>query len=87
MSERLAIEGGRPIRATLLPYGRQTVDEDDVRHVVEVLRSDWLTTGPTVSEFGQGMPAYRLPLCEGPPPRSTSLGHRVLQYSRSHRPS
>ena len=52
MSEQLAIEGGQPIRATLLPYGRQSVDEDDVRCVVEILRSDWLTTGPTVSEFG-----------------------------------
>ena len=35
----------------MLPYGRQSVDEDDVRSVVEVLRSDWLTTGPKVAEF------------------------------------
>lgn len=34
-----------------LPYGRQQVDEEDVRAVVEVLRSDWLTTGPTVNRF------------------------------------
>lgn len=49
--ERLAIEGGAPVRESLLPYGRQSVDEDDVRAVVEVLRSDWLTTGPKVVEF------------------------------------
>ncbi|MCI0577820.1 MAG: UDP-4-amino-4,6-dideoxy-N-acetyl-beta-L-altrosamine transaminase [Chloroflexi bacterium] len=35
----------------MLPYGRQWLDEDDVAAVVEVLRSDWLTTGPKVAEF------------------------------------
>jgi perosamine synthetase len=34
-----------------LPYGRQAVDEADIQAVVEVLRSDWLTTGPKVAEF------------------------------------
>ena len=34
-----------------LPYGRQIVDEDDIKEVIEVLRSDWLTTGPKVEEF------------------------------------
>lgn len=38
-------------RATLLPYGRQSVDEDDIAAVVAVLRSDWLTTGPMVEQF------------------------------------
>ncbi|HXJ81458.1 MAG TPA: UDP-4-amino-4,6-dideoxy-N-acetyl-beta-L-altrosamine transaminase [Candidatus Methylomirabilis sp.] len=51
MSERLALHGGRPVRGTLLPYGRQTVDEDDVQAVVAALRSDWLTTGPHVPAF------------------------------------
>ena len=36
-----------------LPYGRQTIDDDDINAVIEVLRSDWLTTGPKVSEFEQ----------------------------------
>ncbi|MEA3210639.1 MAG: hypothetical protein QOE70_3696 [Chthoniobacter sp.] len=40
-----------PIRDTLLPYGRQTIDEDDIAAVVEVLRSPWLTTGPKIGEF------------------------------------
>jgi len=47
----LAIEGGRPVRASMLPYGRHCVDEADIEAVVSVLRSDWLTTGPTVDEF------------------------------------
>ncbi|HKK13416.1 MAG TPA: UDP-4-amino-4,6-dideoxy-N-acetyl-beta-L-altrosamine transaminase [Gammaproteobacteria bacterium] len=37
--------------APWLPYGRQCLDEDDVQAVVEVLRSDWLTTGPQVEAF------------------------------------
>ena len=47
----LVIEGGKPVRETLLPYARQSMDEDDIRAVVEVLHSDWLTTGPKVEEF------------------------------------
>lgn len=34
-----------------LPYGRQQVDEDDIAAVAEVLRGDWLTTGPAVAAF------------------------------------
>ncbi len=48
---KLAIYGGSPVRETLLPYGRQSLDEDDIAAVVEVLRSDWLTTGPKVAQF------------------------------------
>src|ERR1700722_14500430 len=50
-AQALAINGGSPVRETLLPYGRQTIDEDDIKAVVEVLRSDWLTTGPKVAGF------------------------------------
>lgn len=35
----------------MLPYGRQSVDDSDVAAVVEVLGSDWLTTGPWVRAF------------------------------------
>jgi perosamine synthetase len=48
---RLAIDGGTPVRANLLPYGRQAVDQEDIEAVTAVLRSDWLTTGPKVAEF------------------------------------
>lgn len=34
-----------------LPYGRQVIDDEDVREVLEVLASDWLTTGPKVETF------------------------------------
>ena len=51
MRDELAIRGGAPVRQTMLPYGRQWLDGDDVEAVVRVLRSDWLTTGPKVGEF------------------------------------
>jgi len=56
--EMLAIDGGSPVRDTLLPYGRQSVDEADIQAVVEVLRSNWLTTGPKVGEFEDEFAAY-----------------------------
>jgi UDP-4-amino-4,6-dideoxy-N-acetyl-beta-L-altrosamine transaminase len=34
-----------------LPYSRHAIDEDDIAAVAEVLRGDWLTTGPAVREF------------------------------------
>jgi perosamine synthetase len=51
IQQALALHGGSPVRATYLPYGRQSIEESDVDAVVEVLRSDWLTTGPKVAEF------------------------------------
>ena len=42
----------------MIPYGRQFIDEDDIKAVTEVLRSDWLTTGPKVAEFEQAVADY-----------------------------
>jgi UDP-4-amino-4,6-dideoxy-N-acetyl-beta-L-altrosamine transaminase len=39
--------------AAFLPYGRQSIDEDDIAAVSDVLRSDWLTGGPAVAQFEQ----------------------------------
>jgi UDP-4-amino-4,6-dideoxy-N-acetyl-beta-L-altrosamine transaminase len=55
---RLAVDGGNPVRPTLLPYGRHSIDDDDVNAVVEVLRSDWLTTGPRVEQFERAVADY-----------------------------
>ena len=35
----------------MLPYGRQSVSDEDIAAVAEVLRGDWLTTGPAVARF------------------------------------
>jgi hypothetical protein len=38
-----------------LPYGRQSIDEDDIAAVTEVLRADFLTGGPAVAAFEQAL--------------------------------
>lgn len=38
-----------------LPYGRQTIDDEDVAAVVGALRGDWLTQGPTVARFEEAL--------------------------------
>jgi perosamine synthetase len=52
-----ALLGGTPVRARMLPYGRQHVDESDVQAVVEALRGDWLTNGPTIARFEEAFAA------------------------------
>ena len=42
----------------MIPYAHQSIDESDVRAVAEVLRSDWVTTGPKVQEFEEAMTAF-----------------------------
>lgn len=41
-----------------IPYGRQSIDENDIKAVEEVLRSDYLTTGPKIEEFERKVAAY-----------------------------
>jgi len=58
MASKLALDGGRPVRASLLKYATQCLDEDDRDAVASVLRGDWLTTGPTVAAFEQALCEY-----------------------------
>ena len=44
--------------ANFLSYGRQIIDNADIQAVVDVLRSDWLTTGPAVERFEADVCAY-----------------------------
>lgn len=41
-----------------IPYGKQTISEDDINSVIEVLKSDFLTTGPKVKEFENAIANY-----------------------------
>ncbi len=41
-----------------IPYGKQTIGEDDINSVIEVLKSDFLTTGPKVKEFEEKIASY-----------------------------
>lgn len=47
-------EGNNPF----IPYGRQLIDSDDIQSVIEVLKSDYLTTGPKVHEFERAVAEY-----------------------------
>lgn len=42
----------------MIPYGRQSIDESDIAAVTEVLRGDWLTTGPFVEAFERAVTDY-----------------------------
>lgn len=41
-----------------IPYGKQTISEDDINSVIEVLKSDFLTTGPKGKEFEEKIASY-----------------------------
>jgi perosamine synthetase len=56
--DKLAIDGGKPVRDTLLAYGRQDIDKNDIDAVVEALKSDYLTTGPNVADFEKEFARY-----------------------------
>lgn len=56
--DKLAIKGGRPIRARKIYYGGQWIEEDDVREVSSVLVSDYLTCGPKVEEVERALEGY-----------------------------
>ena len=42
----------------MIPYGRQSISEEDIQAVVEVLRSDFLTQGPAIPRFEQAVADY-----------------------------
>jgi len=41
-----------------VPYGKQFLDEDDIREVIKALKSDWITQGPKVEEFENALCGY-----------------------------
>lgn len=42
----------------MLPYGRQQIDDDDIRAVVDTLRSELITQGPLIERFESAVAAY-----------------------------
>lgn len=53
-----AVEGGRPIRDSLLPFARPQLGVEEEQAVVEALRSGWIGTGPRTERFEQEFSAY-----------------------------
>lgn len=41
-----------------IPYGKQSINDDDIKAVIDVLKSDWLTTGPAVEAFEKALGDY-----------------------------
>lgn len=57
-----------------IPYGRQSIEDDDIAAVVATLRSDWLTQGPAVAAFEDAFAAA----CEAPHAVAFSSGTAAL---------
>ena len=56
--EKLAIDGGCPVRSNKIYYGRQWIDENDIAEVAATLRSDYITCGPKVAEMECSLATY-----------------------------
>ena len=68
--EQLAIHGGSPVREKKIFYGRQWIDEADIQAVSKVLRSDYITCGPQVTELESRLASftgakYAVAVCNG----------------------
>ena len=55
---KLAIDGGLPVRENFLQYGKQSITENDINRVQNVLRSDFLTSGPNVTKFEEDLSEF-----------------------------
>ena len=53
MHESSARHKGKPVKK--IPYSRQSINQEDVDAVCSVMRSDWLTQGPKVTEFEEAL--------------------------------
>lgn len=53
--EKLAINGGTPVRLHKILYGRQWINDEDIDNVIKVLKSDYVTCGPMVEEMERAL--------------------------------
>ncbi|MFX1256285.1 MAG: UDP-4-amino-4,6-dideoxy-N-acetyl-beta-L-altrosamine transaminase [Promethearchaeota archaeon] len=56
--EKPAIEGGKPLRASFLPYATQWLGDEEINEVLDTLKSDWITTGPKMRKFEENFKSY-----------------------------
>ena len=61
----------------MISYGRQSIDDDDIDSVIEVLKSDYLTQGPAVPRFEQAIQDY----CDVPYAVATNNGTSALHIA------
>lgn len=58
MKQELAINGGKPQREKMLPFGVPNFGEEEIAEVVDTLRSGWVSTGPKTKKFEGEFAAY-----------------------------
>ena len=58
MAERLAIDGGKPVRESCLVFGSPDIRQEEINEVVDSLKSGWIGTGPKVARFEQAFREY-----------------------------
>ncbi len=56
--EKLAQDGGRPVREKFLPFGLPLIGEEEKQEVMAALESGWMTTGPRTQQFAQDLAAF-----------------------------
>lgn len=56
--DKPAICGGKPIRRSFLPFSRHSIAENEIKEVVDTLKSDWITTGPKTFKFESKFKEY-----------------------------
>lgn len=56
--QNLALNGGSPVRKTLLAFGKPDIRKSDIKKVEDVLESGWIGTGPRVAEFESRIKDY-----------------------------
>lgn len=54
----LAIQGGKPVRDTYLSYSHQWIDDDDIETIINVLKGEYLTSGPKIEQFEKKFANY-----------------------------
>ena len=58
LSNKVAIEGGEPVRIKFLPFSLPLIGEKEENEVIDTLRSGWLTTGPKTKRFEENFKNY-----------------------------
>jgi len=56
--DKPALEGGKPIRDSFLPFDLPSIDDNEIDEVSKVMRSGWLTQGPNTKEFEEKFKKY-----------------------------
>lgn len=58
MNSKLAIDGGKPVRDTFLPFGVPCLGEEESNEILDTLQSGWIGTGPKVTRFEKMLADY-----------------------------